>query len=212
MFQIRTYVFNPFQVNTYIISDSTGACVIIDPGCENKEEEQRLTREITMHGLHPVRLINTHCHIDHVLGNAFVKNTFPVQFLIHQLEQPLLSNSLEQGIFYGLEAPRSPEPDQYINDGDRIVFGDSELEIIHLPGHSPGGVGLFNRNEKILFAGDVLFQNSIGRTDLPGGNYQTLMNSIMEKILVLDPDTVVYPGHGPPTDVGTEKRYNPFLK
>jgi glyoxylase-like metal-dependent hydrolase (beta-lactamase superfamily II) len=211
MFQIRTYVYNPFQVNTYIVSDNTGACIIIDPGCENREEEQHLIGEINKYELHPVKLINTHCHIDHVLGNAFVKNTFRVQFLIHKLEQPLLSNTIKQGLFFGLEATPSPEADQFIGDGDRIGFGDSEFEILHIPGHSPGGIALLNRDKKILFAGDVLFRNSIGRTDLPGGDYQTLINSINQKILVLDPDTVVYPGHGPETDVGTEKRNNPFL-
>lgn len=211
MFQIRTYVFNPFQVNTYIVSDNTGACIIIDPGCENREEEQYLIREINKHELHPVVLINTHCHIDHVLGNAFVKSTFPVQFLIHKQEQPLLSNIIAQGIFYGLKATRSPEADQFVKDGDRVGFGDSEFKILHIPGHSPGGIALLNREEKILFSGDVLFRSSIGRTDLPGGNYQTLIDSIKEKILVLDPDTVIYPGHGPETDVEAEKNNNPFL-
>jgi hydroxyacylglutathione hydrolase len=211
MFQIRIYVYNPFQVNTYLVSDQTGACIIIDPGCENSEEEQHLAGEIHKHALHPVKLINTHCHIDHVLGNAFVKRTYSVPFLIHKLEQPLLSNSVEQGLFFGLETTRSPDPDQYIDDGDKIEFGDSELEIIHVPGHSPGGIALLNRDQKVLFAGDVLFRNSIGRSDLPGGNHQTLINSIKEKILVLDPDTVIYPGHGPETDIETEKNSNPFL-
>lgn len=211
MFQIRKYVYNPFQVNTYVVSDHTGACIIIDPGCENSEEEQHLEREIRKHDLHPVKLVNTHCHIDHVLGNAFVRSIFPVQFLIHELEQPLLENSIEQGLFFGLESTRSPEPDQFIDEGDKIGFGDSEFEILHIPGHSPGGIALLNRNEKVLFAGDVLFLNSIGRTDLPGGSHQTLIKSIREKLLVLDPDTVVYPGHGPETNIETEKNGNPFL-
>jgi glyoxylase-like metal-dependent hydrolase (beta-lactamase superfamily II) len=185
--------------------------MIIDPGCENNKEEEFLIREIKEYKLYPVKLINTHCHVDHVLGNAFVKSNFPVQFLIHKLEHPLLSNAPEQGLFFGFEANPSPEPDQFIDDGERIRFGDSEFEILHVPGHSPGGIALLNRNEKILFSGDVLFRSSIGRTDLPGGDYQTLINSIRKKILILDPETKIYPGHGPETNVETEKRNNPFL-
>ena len=211
MLEIRKYVFNSFRVNTYIVSDKTGECIIIDPGCENSKEREDFLNEINYYKLIPVKLINTHCHIDHVLGNDFVKKTFDSQFLIHKLEQPLLSSSLEQGIFFGIEVTPSPSPDLFLKEGDRINFGDSEFEILHLPGHSPGSIGLLNRAEQLLFTGDVLFQGSVGRTDIPGGDYHALMNSIKEKILILTDEIVIYPGHGPETNVKTEKRTNPFL-
>lgn len=211
MLEVRTYVFNSFRVNTYIVSDITGECIIIDPGCENLEEREELISEINKYQLKPVKLINTHCHIDHILGNDFVKKTFSPKFLIHKLDQPLLLNSIEQGMFFGINATSSPLPDSFLNEGDRVKFGDSEFEILHIPGHSPGSIGLLNHDEKIMFTGDVLFQGGIGRTDLPGGDYHTLMNSIKEKILVHDPETVIYPGHGPETNIETEKNSNPFL-
>ncbi len=211
MLEVRTYVFNSFRVNTYIVSDITGECIIIDPGCENSGEREELLSEINKNQLKPVKLINTHCHIDHILGNDFVKKTFSLQFLIHKLDQPLLINSIEQGMFFGIKTTSSPLPDSFLNEGDKVKFGDSEFEILHIPGHSPGSIGLLNQDEKLLFTGDVLFQGGIGRTDLPGGDYHTLMNSIKEKIFVLDQDTVIYPGHGPETNIKTEKRTNPFL-
>jgi len=201
MLKVRTYVFNSFRVNTYVVSDATGECIIIDPGCENSEEREKFLYEINKYQLRPVKLINTHCHIDHILGNDFIINTFSPHFLIHKLDQPLLLNSIEQGMFFGIKVTSSPLPDSFLDEGDKIKFGDSEFDILHIPGHSPGSIGLLNKGEKVLFTGDVLFQSGIGRTDLPGGDYYTLMNSIKEKILVLDPDTVIYPGHGPETNI-----------
>lgn len=211
MISVKIYVYNPFRENTYVVYDDTGECIIIDPGCENKKEKEQLRAEITSSGLKPVEIINTHCHIDHILGNAFIRETFSIPLWIHKLELPLLHSAPQQRIIFGLEEDETIEPDAFIEEGDMINFGRSEFEVLHLPGHSPGSIGLVNRKEKIVFVGDVLFQGSIGRTDLPGGNYDSLIKNIKEKLLILDPDTIVYPGHGPDTRISTERSNNPFL-
>jgi hydroxyacylglutathione hydrolase len=211
MIKIKIFVFNPFRENTYVVADDTGECIIIDPGCESSREKEELRSELTESGLRPVRLINTHCHIDHVLGNTFIKNTFSIPLLIHKLELPLLNSSPGQGLIFGLKTDKTAEPDLFVEEGDRITFGTSEFEVLHLPGHSPGSIALVNRLEKIAIVGDVLFQGSIGRSDLPGGNYDLLIKNIKEKLLVLDPDTIVYPGHGPATKIAAEQTDNPFL-
>lgn len=211
MINIKILVFNPFCENTYIVSDETGECIIIDPGCESNREKEELRSEIVKSALKPVRLVNTHCHIDHILGNAFIKKTFSIPLLIHKLELPLLNSAPQQRIIFGLESDESAIPDLFTEEGDRINFGSSELEILHIPGHSPGSIALVNRQEKIAIVGDVLFQGSIGRSDLPGGDFDTLIKNIKEKLLVLSPDTIIYPGHGPSTNISTESRTNPFL-
>ena len=212
MISIKIFVFNPFRENTYVAADDTGECIIIDPGCENSWEKEELRSELTKSRLKPVKLINTHCHIDHILGNTFIKKTFLIPLLIHKLELPLLNSAAGQGAFFGLETDKQPvEPDLYVKEGDRIKFGTSEFEVLHVPGHSPGSIVLVNRQEKIAIVGDVLFQGSIGRSDLPGGNSDILIKNIKEKLLVLDPDTIVYPGHGPATNVAAEQTDNPFL-
>jgi hydroxyacylglutathione hydrolase len=211
MISIKILVFNPFRENTYIVADETGECVIIDPGCENSREKEELRSELEKSRLKPVRLINTHCHIDHILGNAFIKKTFSIPLIIHKLEIPLLNSSAQQRIIFGLEPEELVEPDIFVREGDRIKFGKNELEVLDMPGHSPGSIALVSRLEKIAIAGDVLFEGSIGRTDLPGGNFDLLIKNIKEKLLVLDPDTIVYPGHGPSTKISTERKNNPFL-
>ena len=157
-------------------------------------------------------MVNTHCHIDHILGTAFLHDRFQLPFLIHPEEEPLLSSSVAQGEFFGLDVEPPPEPSHFLEEGDTITFGDSRFEIIHIPGHSPGGIVLLNRDQQCLFSGDVLFQGSIGRTDLPGGDYNSLVSSIRQKLLILDSDIRVYPGHGPHTTIGAEKESNPFLQ
>lgn len=211
MINIKILVFNPFCENTYIVSDETGECIIIDPGCENNREKEELRSEIVKSVLKPVRVVNTHCHIDHILGNAFIKKTFSIPLLIHRLELPLLNSASQQRIIFGLESDESAVPDLFAEEGDRINFGSSELEVLHIPGHSPGSIALVNRPEKIAIVGDVLFRGSIGRSDLPGGDFDILIKNIKEKLLVLSSDTVIYPGHGPSTNISTESGTNPFL-
>jgi hydroxyacylglutathione hydrolase len=211
MINVRILVFNPFHENTYVASDDTGECIIIDPGCENTREREMLKSMLTKWGLTPVKIINTHCHIDHILGCAFIKNTYSIPLLLHKLELPLLANAAQQSAFFGLESGDPVEPDTFVEEGDSVKFGESEFSVLHIPGHSPGGISLFCRQEKIAFTGDTLFQGSIGRSDLPGGNHNLLVKSIREKLLTLDPATVIYPGHGPETTVAEESRNNPFL-
>ena len=211
MISIKILVFNPFRENTYVVADDTRECIIIDPGCENIREKEELRADLAKNGLKPVALINTHCHIDHILGNAYIKKSFSIPLMIHKLELPLLNSSDQQRIIFGLEPDESVEPDSFVEESDLIRFGKTVFEVLHIPGHSPGSIVLVNRSERIAIVGDVLFQGSIGRTDLPGGNYNVLIKNIKEKLLVLDPDTIVYPGHGPATKISIERNSNPFL-
>jgi hydroxyacylglutathione hydrolase len=211
MITIKRLEFNPFRENTYIVSDDTGECLVIDPGCQEPEEREMLLTHFKEHGLKPVKIVNTHCHIDHILGVAFLHEKFGLPFLIHPKEVPLLTASVAQGEFFGLEVQTPPAPTGLLNEGDRVTFGRSAFEVIHIPGHSPGGIVLLNRDQPCLFSGDVLFQGSIGRTDLPGGDYDSLVNSIRQKLFTLNPEIRVYPGHGPDTTIGIEQRTNPFF-
>ena len=154
----------------------------------------------------------THCHIDHILGVAFLAAKFDIPFIIHPGEKPLFTHSRNQAHVFGLSLEMPPEPGGFLNEGDPVRFGESELEVIHIPGHSPGGILLHCPEQKFLISGDVLFRESIGRSDLPGGDYESLVGGIKQKLLGLDPDTKVYPGHGPPTSIGEENALNPFLR
>jgi glyoxylase-like metal-dependent hydrolase (beta-lactamase superfamily II) len=211
MTKIKTFVFNPFQENTYVLFDETKECVIIDSGCHSEAEQKELTGFIETNGLKPKYAINTHGHVDHVLGSAFVKSKFKVDILGHPEDLPLMQSAVNLGLMYGISIEDVPTIDVNINDGDLIKFGNSELEVIHTPGHSLGGVCLLCRKEGFIISGDTLFNGSIGRTDLPGGNYDQLISSITEKILTLNGDYNVYPGHGEPTTIEWEKSNNPFL-
>ena len=212
MISIETFVFNPFMENTYLLFDHTGECIIVDAGCYEKEEKEELTDFISEKGLTPVRLVNTHCHVDHVLGLAFLKSRYDIPFSIHKLEKPLLHATETQGKVFGLVAGPAAVPDDFLEDGDRITFGESSLGAIHVPGHSPGSLVLYCREDAFMLSGDVLFSGSIGRSDLPGGDHETLVHSIHEKLMVLDPDTRVFPGHGPDTSIASERDSNPFLQ
>ena len=212
MISIKRFEFNPFRENTYVISDDTGECLILDPGCQEPEEQDLLLAYFEENQLKPVKIVNTHCHIDHILGTAFLHDQLKLPFLIHPLEKPLLKASIAQGEFFGLEVKIPPEPTNYLNEGDTVTFGNSMFEVIHIPGHSPGGIVLLNKEQQCMFTGDVLFQGSIGRTDLPGGDYDSLVNSIRQKLLLLDPEIRVYPGHGPDTTIGIENQSNPFFQ
>ena len=211
MATIQKFTFNAFQENTYVISDESGACIIIDPGCNTASEEEMLTNYIATHNLDPVRLINTHCHIDHVLGNRFVADMYQLELEIHRDEVPVLQFAAQAAMLYQVRYEGSPEPGKFIDQGDTIEFGNTRLQTILTPGHSPASISFFHAEEKFLIAGDVLFYGSIGRTDLPGGDYDTLIASIRNKLLPLGDDVVVHPGHGPETTIGHERKTNPFL-
>ncbi len=208
---IAGFIFNMFQENTYILYDETGECVIIDPGCSDKSEQNELIDFIQTKNLNPVKLINTHCHVDHILGNSFIHEKFALKPVMHRGELQQLQAAPMYGGMFGVKITPSPVPEEFIDEGDTIEFGNTRLEVVFTPGHSPGEVCLFCRNDKILVSGDVLFQMSIGRTDLPGGDHNTLINAIKRKLFPLGDDVKVYPGHGPETTIGFEKKNNPFL-
>jgi hydroxyacylglutathione hydrolase len=211
MITIQSFTFGPFQENTYVLYDETNECIIIDPGCYDKDERTELANYIEEKKLKPVKLINTHCHLDHVFGNGFVAGKYNVQLEIHKQDKQVLDAFLMTASLYGLNADPSPQPSIYLNEGDTIKFGNSELEIVFTPGHSPGSITFYSSAQKFMIAGDVLFYGSIGRTDLPGGNYETLINSIKNKLFPLGDDYTVYNGHGPSTTIGFERLNNPFL-
>lgn len=211
MIQIQRFVFNPFQENTYILFDETKECVIIDPGCYDSNEERVLNQFILQNYLKPVKLLNTHCHIDHIFGNDFVSKTYNLGLEMHKDDLLILQNAGFAARNYGLNIIPSPKPEKFLEEGDFVEFGNSKLAILHCPGHSPGSIVFYNSDEKLAIGGDVLFQGSIGRTDLPMGNHKDLINAIQQKLFLLADDVVVYSGHGEATTIGEEKMYNPFV-
>jgi hydroxyacylglutathione hydrolase len=210
MLQVKIFEFNPFQENTYVLFDDSRECVIIDPGCSDAHEEIVLATFVETNKLKVKLLLNTHCHIDHVLGNWFVKKKYQVDLLIHQAEEVVLNAVKVYAPNYGFPAYQETKPDAYLQESDEVKFGNQIMQVLFVPGHAPGHIAFYNANEKILISGDVLFYNSVGRTDLPGGNTQTLMDSIQKKLFLLPDDVTVYPGHGPETTIGFEKKTNPF--
>lgn len=211
MISVVSFTFNPFQENTYILYDETKECVIFDPGCYAPNEKQQLADYIAQNGLKPVRLINTHCHIDHVLGNKFVSEKYNLPLAAHKDEIPILEETERWGAMMGLKVEPSPRPTIFLEEGHRVQFGNSYLEVLFTPGHSPASLSFYSPTDKIMVAGDVLFRESIGRTDLPGGNFDTLIRSIRDKYFNLEDEVKVYPGHMGMTTIGHEKRHNPFL-
>ena len=209
--QIKKFTFNPVQENTFVLFDETNECVIIDAGCYFENERKELDQYLAEKKLKPVRLINTHCHFDHIMGITHCRIKYKVPFEIHPDEEILVEHVVDHGDRFGIPMEPVDAPDAYFKEGDRITFGNSYLEVIEAPGHSPGGVVFYNPEQKILIAGDVLFYGSIGRTDLPGGSYEQLTGNIKTKLLTLPEETVVYCGHGPETTIGFEKKNNPFL-
>lgn len=212
MITVKSFVFNPYQENTYVLYDESGACAIIDPGMYGAAEEERLVAFVRDKGLRPEILLNTHCHIDHVLANRFVYEQFGLVPQMHEGELPLLIEVQNYAPQMGLRYEPSPIPESFLEDGQTIKFGESELELILVPGHSPAHLCFYAAQQGFLIGGDVLFRNSIGRTDLPGGNHEQLLMSIGQRVYTLPDETVVYPGHGPETTVGHEKRTNPFVR
>ena len=212
MLEIKKLVFNPLQENTYVVWDETKQCIIIDPGCSTKDEEQKLKDFITTKELEPVMLVNTHCHVDHVLGNQFVKDTFKVKLFIHEKAKAELESVKVYAPAYGIHNYHPAIPDVFWTENDKdFTFGNTTLEIRFTPGHSPGSISFIHHETKNAFSGDVLFRDSIGRSDLPGGDYDILKKSIFEQLFTLDPDFEIYSGHGPSTNIGHEMKYNPFL-
>lgn len=212
MIEIKTLIFNPFQENTYILFDETKEAVIIDPGCLSSNEEDILDNFIQENGLNPVRLLNTHCHIDHILGNRYVSNRYELKLEAHKGDEFIAKAAQQHGISFGIQMPEpAPDIDVYLNEGEQIKFGNSVLDIVHVPGHSPGSIVFYSQKEGFMIVGDVLFNDSIGRTDLPGGDYDLLSSGIKGKLFPLGDEMKVYPGHGPYTTIGKERRSNPFL-
>ncbi len=212
MIKIKVFTVNPFQENTYLVYDETKECIIIDCGCLSDYEKDSLKKFIAENNLEPKRLLNTHLHIDHALGNRFIYEEYELEPEAHQADEFLLDQMKLQADVFGICMKDEPMPlGNYLNEENKIFFGNSELEIFHVPGHSPGSLVFYARSEEVLFSGDVLFLGSIGRTDLPGGDYATLIRNIQQKLLVLPPETLVLPGHGCTTTIQREKEENPFL-
>jgi hydroxyacylglutathione hydrolase len=209
--EIKSFVFSPFQENTYVLWDETKECIIFDPGCYEKQERDALSAFIAQNDLKPVRLINTHCHLDHVFGNNFVAQKYNLQLEAHEGEIPVLASFMNVCKTYGIPgAEPSPEITKYIKDGDTVEFGNTKLQAIFTPGHSPASLSFYCEAAGIVIAGDVLFHESIGRYDLPGGNFDTLIRSIKTRLFVLPDATIVYSGHGYTTTIRHEKEYNPY--
>jgi hydroxyacylglutathione hydrolase len=211
MAKVHSFLNNPYQENTYLLYDDTGECVIIDPGMETGREQNAVVNFIREHNLKPVRLLNTHCHIDHVLGNKFVFDQYGLKPEFNIGEQSLLEAMIAYAAGMGFNYDPSPNPDNYLPEEGTISFGNTELQLIFAPGHSPAHLCFYDKEANLLIGGDVLFRNSIGRTDLPGGNFTQLVDNIERKLFALPEDCMVYPGHGPETTIGYEKQTNPFL-
>lgn len=211
MITVQKFIVNPLRENTYLLFDETGECVVVDAGFFYDEELEEVAGFIDTNNLKPVKLINTHCHFDHLMGVEFMRKKYELRFSCHPDDSFLIERASRQAAMFGFEIPDVSHADDSLYEGDFITFGNSGLSVIHVPGHSPGHVVFYSESDKFLLAGDVLFYGSIGRTDLPGGNYSELIDNITRKLLVLPPDTKVYSGHGPETTIGFEKTSNPFL-
>lgn len=212
MLTVSTFTFNPFQENTYILSNEHNQCWIIDPGMYGADEEKIIFNFIADKKLIPQQIINTHAHIDHILGIEAIQQKYKIPFGMHQLEEPVLANARGSAMLFGLKLGAAPIPDFFIKENEIIMLGADEIEVRLAPGHSPGSIAFYNAKGKYVIAGDVLFQGSVGRTDLPGGSHPVLMSSIKEQMYTLPDDTIVYSGHGPVTQIGVEKRTNPFVQ
>ena len=211
MFTIKSFTFSPIQENTYLLFNELKQCIIIDPGCYFPEEQEELKAFIEESGLKVEMLLNTHCHLDHVFGNKYVAETFGLTLHIHPLEEKLLAFAPASGLMWNMPFDNYTGKLIFLNEGQKIKLGEDELEILFTPGHSPGSICFYCSKQNFIIGGDVLFNRSIGRTDLPGGDHATLLKSIREKIFTLPDETKVFSGHGPVTTVGEETRENPFL-
>lgn len=211
--QIAIFQFSMFGINTYLVFDEDSKeCLVVDPGMSNPEEEKAIENFISTKGLTLKHIVNTHLHIDHVVGIPFLREKYGAPVMAHPGDEFLGKRVADQAAMFGLRMkPEVIEISEYLEDGDKIQLGNGNLEVIAVPGHSKGSICLYDPKDGFLISGDALFQGSIGRTDLPGGNYKELIDNIHDKLLGLPDETVVYPGHGPATTIGEEKRSNPFL-
>ena len=202
-----------FGINTYVVYDpQSRECAVIDPGMSSEKERNAVTSFIERNDLKVTHLINTHLHIDHAVGDNFITETYGVEPEAHRDDVSLGEGIRQQALMLGMDEDfKDVAVSQYLEEGDVIRIGDGELEVLHVPGHSPGSIVLYDRKDGFMFAGDVLFRGSIGRTDLPGGSHSALISGIRNKLLTLPDNTVVFPGHGPATTIGDERRMNPFL-
>ena len=212
MIQIKTFYFNDLRECTYVLWDETLECIIIDPGCYSSSERERLVKFIVSENLKPVKIVNTHGHFDHIMGNAFVATEWGIKTHIHPQDKPHLERAQKYSELFGYSIEQPPLDTIDIDDGDKITLGNSFVTVMHTPGHTRGGVSLYNLEEKFVITGDALFAGSIGRTDLPGGDYDQLMESLLGRLVKLGNDFKVYPGHGPVTTIGQELDTNPFLR
>lgn len=212
MFTVKAFTFSPVQENSYLLYNETGKAIVIDPGCYFPEERDVLQNFITQNKLHPALLLNTHCHLDHVFGNKWIHETYNLLLHIHPNEKQVLDFAPASGLMWNLPFDNYNGALVYLNEGETIKLGEDELSILFAPGHSPGHVCFYCKKQNFVIGGDVLFRDSIGRTDLPGGHHETLIRSIKTQLFVLPDDTKVYSGHGPVTTIGYEKRNNPFLQ
>ena len=211
MIKIQHFVFNLFQVNTYVLYDETRESVIIDPGCYEQGEKNVLRRFLDEEGLKPVGLYNTHTHIDHIVGVPFIHSTYGLHPRFHRDGMLFYERFPVTAESFGMEAVAMPKPGKFIEDKEVIRFGNSSLEVLLAPGHADGSVCFYNHQQKFVIVGDVLFNQSIGRTDLPTGDFDMLQNSIHQRLFTLPEDVTVLSGHGPETSIGHEKRHNPFV-
>ena len=211
MTTIKSFVNNPYQENTYILYDETKECVIIDPGMDTAVEQNAVVNYIKDNQLKPVLLLNTHCHIDHVLGNKFIFDQYGLKPQFHKGELEMLESVIAYAPAMGIRYEPSPVPDVFLPETGSVHFGNTELTLIFAPGHSPAHLCFYDKGSNTVIGGDVLFRNSIGRTDLPGGSFTLLVDNIEQKLFTLPDNTTVYPGHGPETTIGFEKQTNPFL-
>lgn len=211
--RVKVFVFNQIEVNTLVLYDDTKEAILIDPGMGSFIERQELANYISDNELTIKYIVNSHAHIDHVLGNGYCVDVYKAPLLMHEAGLPIYDRSTAYGVAFGMECEKSdfPAPDRYLQEGDRICFGHQELQVLYTPGHADGSVCLYSPAAGCVIVGDVLFAGSIGRSDLPSGNHAILIESIKTKLMTLPETTVVYPGHGPNTTIGSEKRNNPFL-
>lgn len=211
MFTVKAFTFSPVQENTYLLFNEQGHTIMMDPGCYFPEERDVLQNFIIQNRLEPKLLLNTHCHLDHVFGNKWIHETWGLLLHIHEKEKKVLDFAPASGLMWNLPFDNYNAELVYLKEGETLQWGDDELELIFAPGHSPGHLCFYCRKQGFLIGGDVLFRESIGRTDLPGGDFNTLINSIRSRLFALPDETIVYSGHGPATTIGHEKRHNPFL-
>ncbi|MDE3144583.1 MAG: MBL fold metallo-hydrolase [Bacteroidota bacterium] len=211
MISVKSFTFSPVQENTYVLYNQNRHALIIDPGCYFAAEQETLKNFLTTNNLKPIQLLNTHCHLDHVFGNKWIHKEYGLELFIHPNEEIVLSFATDSGIRYGLPFENYKGPLHFLHENDLIHFDDDILSVIAAPGHSPGSICFYCQAQNFIIGGDVLFRESIGRTDLPGGDHATLLKNIREKLFVLPDETIVYPGHGMPTKIGYEKENNPFL-